>query len=172
MISGLCLYFLLCQTERSALADVQVKGRMNDVRRQTRATNQRQCHPHDHRGKDVVEGGDLKHVAVRVWIPMNIFILSGCPQGLGTIIFTVSLLKERKTTAVGAIKQTVDLIAETPFTCFTNLKLNSHKDSGRVPDTFRTQNSKHCKRSRKRKFDIEIWSRSVDGCGMRQTNQP
>lgn len=58
-----------------------------------------QCHSHDHRGEDVVESGDLQHVAVRVWIPMNIFILSGHPQGLGTIIFTVSLLRE--TTIIG-----------------------------------------------------------------------
>lgn len=34
----------------------------------TRVTNQGQRHAHDHRGVDVVEGGDLKHVAVRVWV--------------------------------------------------------------------------------------------------------
>lgn len=67
-------------------------------------TNQGQCHSHDHRGQDVVEGGDLKHVAVRVWIPMDIFILSGPPQGLGTIILTESLLKGIKTLVVVAIK--------------------------------------------------------------------
>lgn len=76
---------------------------IKDAKCHIKVTNQGQCHSHDHRGKDVVEGGDLKHVAVRVWVPMNIFILSGHPQGLGTTIFTVSLLE------VAAIKH--DLLA-------------------------------------------------------------
>lgn len=33
-------------------------------------------------------------------------------------------------------------------TCFKNLKLNSHNVSDRVPDTFLTQKSKHCKRKK------------------------
>lgn len=51
-----------------------------------------QCHAHDYRDEDEVEGGDLKHVAVRVWVHVDIFILSGQMQGLGTTIFIVSLL--------------------------------------------------------------------------------
>lgn len=53
---------------------------------------QGQCHAHYHRGEDEVEGCDLKHVAVRVWVRVDIFILSGHAQGLGTTILTVSLL--------------------------------------------------------------------------------
>lgn len=53
---------------------------------------QRQRHAHDYRSEDEVESGDLKHVAVRVWIHVNIFILSRQTQRLGTSILTVSLL--------------------------------------------------------------------------------
>lgn len=53
---------------------------------------QGECHAHNHRGEDEVEGGDLKHVAVRVWVCVDIFVLSGHAQGLGTTILTVSLL--------------------------------------------------------------------------------
>lgn len=70
-------------------------------------THQAQCHAHDHRGKDVVEGGDLKHVAVRVWVPVDIFVLSGHPQGLGTIIFTVSCLEDTKIIVTTGITQAV-----------------------------------------------------------------
>lgn len=40
----------------------------------------------------------MKHVAIRIRVPMNIFVLPGPPQGLGTIIFTVFLLKQTKMT--------------------------------------------------------------------------
>lgn len=39
-------------------------------------------------------------------------------------------------------------IMKKPVTCFKNLKLNSHSVSDRVPDTFLTQESKHCKRKK------------------------
>lgn len=53
---------------------------------------QGQRHAHDHRCEDEVEGGDLKHVAVRVWVRVDVFVLSGLAQGVGTTILTVSLL--------------------------------------------------------------------------------
>lgn len=53
---------------------------------------QGQRHAHDHRGENEVECGDLKHVAVRVWVCVDIFVLSRHAQGLGTTILTVSLL--------------------------------------------------------------------------------
>lgn len=58
-------------------------------------TCQAQRHAHDYWGEDEVEGGDLKHIAVRVWIHVNIFVLSRHTQGLGTTIPTVSLLRQR-----------------------------------------------------------------------------
>lgn len=42
-----------------------------------KVTNQAQCHAHDHRSKDEIEGGDLEHVAVRVRVCMDIFVLFG-----------------------------------------------------------------------------------------------
>lgn len=53
---------------------------------------QAQRHAHDYWGEDEVEGGDLKHIAIRVRIHVNIFVLSRHTQGLGTTIPTVSLL--------------------------------------------------------------------------------
>lgn len=56
-------------------------------------TNQGQRHAHDHRGEDEIEGGDLKHVAVRVGVCMDILILSRHVQRIDTTIF-VSILEE------------------------------------------------------------------------------
>lgn len=65
------------------------KPRLNTTQK---VTNQGQRHAHDHRGEDEIEGGDLKHVAVGVWVCVDIFVLSGHVQGLGTTILTGSLL--------------------------------------------------------------------------------
>lgn len=62
------------------------------IEHDTKVTNQGQRHAHDHRGEDEIEGGDLKHVAVRVWVCVDIFVLSGHVQRLGTTILTGSLL--------------------------------------------------------------------------------
>lgn len=62
------------------------------IHRNPRVTNQGQRHAHDHGGEDEVEGGDLKHVAVRVWVPVDIFVLSGHAQRVGGTILPVSLL--------------------------------------------------------------------------------
>lgn len=53
---------------------------------------QSQGHTHDDRGKYEVESCDLKNVAVRVWVCMDIFILNGPPQRLGTAILTTYFL--------------------------------------------------------------------------------
>lgn len=58
-------------------------------------TNQGQRHAHDNRREDEIEGGDLQHVAVRVWICVNILILSRHVQRFGTIIL-VSILTKRQ----------------------------------------------------------------------------
>lgn len=65
---------------------------LSNIHQKLRVTNQGECHAHNHRGEDEVEGGDLKHVAVRVWVCVDIFVLSGHAQGHGTTILTVSLL--------------------------------------------------------------------------------
>lgn len=55
-------------------------------------TNQGKCHAHDHRDEDEVEGGNLKYIAVRVRVFVDIFILPGHAQGHGTTILSVYLL--------------------------------------------------------------------------------
>lgn len=60
-----------------------------------RATDRSQCHSHDDRGEDKVEGGDLKHVAVGVWVYVDIFILWGHAQGFDTTISPISMLRGR-----------------------------------------------------------------------------
>lgn len=60
----------------------------------TKKTNQGQCHAHDNRGEDEIEGGDLQHVAVRVRVCVDILILSRHVQRFGTIIL-VSILEKK-----------------------------------------------------------------------------
>lgn len=57
----------------------------------TRKTNQGQRHSHDDWGEDEIEGGDLKHVAVRVWVCMDVLILARHVQRFLTTIL-VSIL--------------------------------------------------------------------------------
>lgn len=58
----------------------------------TRKTNQGQRHSHDDWGEDEIEGGDLKHVAVRVWVCMDVLILPRLVQRFLTTIL-VSILE-------------------------------------------------------------------------------
>lgn len=78
-----------------------------EIEHDTNVTNQGQRHAHDHRGEDEIEGGDLKHVAVRVWVCVDIFILSGHVQGRGTTILTRSLLEYAKINMTAAATQAV-----------------------------------------------------------------
>lgn len=57
-------------------------------------TNHGQRHAHDNRDEDEIEGGDLQHVAVRVWVCVDILILSRHVQRFGTIIL-VSILEKK-----------------------------------------------------------------------------
>lgn len=116
-----------------------------------RKTHQGQRHSHDDRREDEIEGGDLQHVAVGVWVCVDVLILSRHVQRFGTAIL-VSVLGDKK-----EAQQQRDVCpsavcfasGQQTFTCFRSLKLNSHSASGRVPDTFLTQKSKHCNRKHK-----------------------
>lgn len=57
-------------------------------------TNHGQRHAHDNRDEDEIEGGDLQHVTVRVWVCVDILILSRHVQRFGTIIL-VSILEKK-----------------------------------------------------------------------------
>lgn len=61
-------------------------------KKQSYRTNQAERHAHNHRGEDEVKCGDLKHVAARIRVCVDIFVLTGQVQGFGTTILTVSLL--------------------------------------------------------------------------------
>lgn len=61
----------------------------------SRKTHQGQCHSHDDRGEDEIEGGDLKHVAVRVWVCVDVLILSRHVQRFGTTIL-LSILEDKR----------------------------------------------------------------------------
>lgn len=63
-------------------------------------TNQGQRHAHDNRGEDEIEGGDLQHVAVRVWVCVDVLILPRHVQTFGTIILVSILGKRQRQTAV------------------------------------------------------------------------
>lgn len=68
---------------------------LNDMSKYVpKKTNQGQCHAHDNRGEDEIEGGDLQHVAVRVRVCVDILILSRHVQRFGTIIL-VSILEKK-----------------------------------------------------------------------------
>lgn len=62
-------------------------------------TDQGECHAHDDRREDEVEGGDTQQVAVRVWVCVDIFILSGQHKIVSMAIFHLGLLKIKESKA-------------------------------------------------------------------------
>lgn len=62
-------------------------------------TNQCQRHAHDNRSEDEIKGGDLQHVAAKVWVCVDIFILPRHVQRFGTIILVSILKKKQRQTA-------------------------------------------------------------------------
>lgn len=80
----------LCHGQASVLHAASIKN-----------TDQGQRHAHDNRGEDEIEGGDLQHVAVRVWVCVDVHVLSRHAQRFGTITLVSVLGKKDKQSSVG-----------------------------------------------------------------------
>lgn len=75
------------------------------------------------------------------------YALSFVSRGGWVIFLKMSRIVPREYTIVLEMPTPNKMMAN-DVTCFKNLKLNSHNVSDRVPDTFLTQKSKHCKRKK------------------------